>query len=157
LFLSVGIFVFFEEFVFMGPIDSLRLKSLAIFLFRSDSVMAFAVSVSMFAMFAYMKPFTNKFINVVSSCTFGVYLIHDNSIIRYLLWRDWLDNNKYYNSPYLVLVLICSTIMVFVVCVLIEYIRQKTIAKPLNKMIYKVFNLIEPKIKSFGQQICDKI
>lgn len=155
--LSILGFVFIEAFVVLGPIDSYRLNTFASYLFYSDSIAAFVVSVSVFAMFAYMKLFTNKFINVVSSCTFGVYLIHDNPIIRELLWHSWMDNTKYYNSPYLVWVLLGSSIIVFVICTIIEFIRQKTIAKPLNRILNKTFELIEPKLKSLGQQICNKV
>lgn len=152
LVISIVSFIFIEALVLLTPIANLRLKSLAKFLFRSDSVIAFAISVSIFAVFAYMKPFTNKLINKISSCTFGVYLIHDNPIIRELLWQNWLDNTRYYNSPYLVLMLLGSVIIVFVICVLIEFVRQKTIANSINKIVNKLFELAYQRIKKIRKK-----
>ena len=40
----------------------------------------------LFMTFAKLKIKYNKWINVIASATFGVYLIHDSSYIRYYIW-----------------------------------------------------------------------
>jgi len=68
--------------------------------------------------------FKNKFINKVSSLTFGVYLIHDNNLIRLYIYK-WLriDNGLIVNSSFILYILLIA-ILIFIVCSLVEYIRQ---------------------------------
>ena len=44
----------------------------------------------------------NKFINILASATFGVYLIHDNNFVRPFLWHNVFKNASFQDSPYLV-------------------------------------------------------
>lgn len=47
-----------------------------------NSILVVAIVVKLFIAFTRMKPFYNKWINVVASAAFGVYLIHDNRLVR---------------------------------------------------------------------------
>lgn len=67
----------------------------------------------------------NKIIGIISSTTFGIYLIHDNNCLRYVLWKDIIHANRFYNSNYFILHLIVSVICVFIVCSIISYIVNK--------------------------------
>ncbi len=68
-------------------------------------------------------------INIISSATFGGYLIHDNDIIRTLLWKTLFKNSSYADSQYLIPYTIFEIVVVFVVCTAIELIRIYTIEK----------------------------
>ena len=80
-------------------------------------------SIAYFLLFGTFK-FKNKFINKLASLCFGVYLIHDNNIVRGYIYR-WLkiDNGLINNISY-VFYLIIIVILIYIVCSLIEYIRQ---------------------------------
>ncbi|MEN6414755.1 MAG: acyltransferase [Veillonellales bacterium] len=63
-------------------------------------------------------------INFFAPLTFGVYLIHDNDFVRANIWRYWLNTPAFYDSQYFLLHYIMSVISVFVICALIDKIRQ---------------------------------
>ena len=69
-------------------------------------------------------------INIVASATFGVYLIHDNAIIRNLLWLDVFKNAQYQDSMFLIPYSIIVIAIVYVVCTAIDLLRQYIIEKP---------------------------
>lgn len=111
-----------------------------------NSIVAIAFSVSLFNYFINKKSFNNKFINLISSATFGVYLIHDNNYIRSFLWNDIFHNKDYVSSNMILLHVLISVGLVFIVCVLIDLIRQKLIEKPLFKILDKKIDNAQAKI-----------
>ena len=69
----------------------------------------------------------NRIVNLavkIAPFTFGVYLIHDNVHIRKLLWEG-LNLPTYFDTPMLLPLLIGISILVFIVCILLDYIRHK--------------------------------
>lgn len=69
----------------------------------------------------------NKFVNwivKIAPFTFGVYLIHDNEHIRKLLWEA-LNLPTLIDNPMLLPILIGISILIFVACLLVDYIRYK--------------------------------
>lgn len=88
-------------------------------------------SISYFLFFSTLK-FHNKLISNLSSLTIGIYLIHEHSLARNQLY-NWLgmtvDNIASYSF---VLKMFGVSILVFVICMLVELIRQL-----LFKIIYK--------------------
>lgn len=87
--------------------------------------------------------FNSRMINTVASCAFGVYLIHDNTHVRTVLWPDILNVPGYENSPWMIVHMAVSVAAVFIVCTAIEFVRKKVIEKPLMKLYDKA----EAKIK----------
>ena len=67
----------------------------------------------------------SNFINLISSATFGVYLIHDNNFIRKFLWLELFKNASYSESPYLIIYSILVIILVFSVCTSVDLLVQK--------------------------------
>lgn len=94
----------------------------------------------------------NKFINAVSACTFGVYLIHDNKYVRNFLWNDIVHAADHVYSKTLVLYIIAVALSVFIVCVAIDFIRQKLIEKP----VMAVVNILYSKIRQKAVELNDK-
>ncbi len=62
-------------------------------------------------------------VNVVSSATFGVYLIHENNYIRELLWKTIFNNKAYADSAFLAPYTVLQIFVVFAVCAIIELFR----------------------------------
>ena len=110
-----------------------------------NSVVIIGCAVGLFAISVYSNPKHNKLVNLVGSCTFGIYLIHDNNIVRELLWTDWLSNINYVNSIMFIPRLIASVLIVFVVSLAIEFSRQKTIARPLENIVYNIVSYVIKK------------
>lgn len=99
------------------------------------------LSVTMFLVFKNIKMKNNKFINIVASSTFGVYLIHDNIYMRNYLWVKSFKNNNYAESPYLIVHLIFSVIAVFIICSIIDQIRIQILEKKIvDKLLEKIYN-----------------
>jgi len=103
-----------------------------------NSLLILTAAMGIFSVSIACKPFTSRFVNTVAGCTFGVYLIHDNPVIRVLLWKDWLHWGDYFTSGSFIPRLIISVLLVFSVCTLIEWLRQKIVAKPLETLADKI-------------------
>ena len=100
-----------------------------------NSLLILTAAVGLFTLAVYARPFKNDFINAVAGCTFGVYLIHDHPLVRELLWKDWLHWGHYFTSGSFIPRLIGSVVLVYAVCTAVEWLRQKTVAKPMEAAI----------------------
>lgn len=106
--------------------------------FERNSLLTLSAAVGLFALAIYGKPFSSPFVNTLAGCTFGVYLIHDNPAVRVLLWKNWLHWGEYFTSGSFIPRLVISILLVYAVCTAIEWLRQKTVAKPLERCINAV-------------------
>lgn len=59
----------------------------------------------------------------LGACTFGVFLIHEHMYMRYL-WPTWFKVAEMKDSPWLLLHLAGTVLTVFLVCSLIDMVRQ---------------------------------
>lgn len=72
------------------------------FLIDTNKILAVITAISAFMFFKNLKVNYSKFINKVSSATFGVLLIHANSeTMRRWLWDDTLNNAGVFSSQYI--------------------------------------------------------
>lgn len=106
-------------------------------LYETNSLLIVGCSMGLFSVAIYKKPFYSPLINTIAGCTFGVYLIHDNPAVRHILWRRIISLADSFTSPWLVLMILGAVILVFAVCTALEYLRQKTVAKPMAAMLDK--------------------
>lgn len=90
-------------------------------------------SIVLFIGFKNLKIKNINIVNVFSTCTFGVYLLHDNRFIRYIIWNEIFKNSNYIDSPSLFIRILFSSIVVFISCGLIEFIRSKLINKIIRR------------------------
>ncbi len=93
-------------------------------------------SITLFCTFKNIKIKNNKIINFISSITLGIYLIHDNSLIRPLLWGKWFNVNYHSLHNNFWIFAICSVVIVFIVCSIIEILRsllEKLIVNSIQK------------------------
>lgn len=77
----------------------------------------------------------HKLINVISSATFGGYLIHDHAFVRIVLWENVFKNAAFADEIYLIPYSIFAIVLVFVVCTLLELIRIYVLEKKYIKFI----------------------
>lgn len=109
------------------------------FFFGRPSILAIAGAFGLLVCFANIKPFYKPRINFIASLTFGVYLLHDNEYIRPFLWESLLKNAKWAETPYLIPHQICSVLGVFLVGLLVEFLRQKLIEPLYRKPLHRWF------------------
>ncbi|MBR3161353.1 MAG: acyltransferase [Bacilli bacterium] len=85
--------------------------------------------------------FKNKFINLISQTTLGVYLIHENYYLRSILYYKLklkYSPVTYSKIGYIIIV----AIIMYIICIIIELIR---------KILIKIFNYIIKKIIEFNK------
>ncbi|GHT33462.1 membrane protein [Bacteroidia bacterium] len=99
---------------------------------NANKITVFLMAVCMFLFFKNLHIKYNKIINTVAGSCFGVLLIHANSnTMRQWLWKDFLHNTDYFQSPYLWLHMVLSCVGIYLICTLIDICRIKFIETPL--------------------------
>jgi hypothetical protein len=88
--------------------------------------------------------FYNKTINLISSSTFGIYLIHANKNISPFIYNAWLKTDDY-NQDYFFIKYFLKAFIIFFVCLLIDIIRRFTIGKFVDKIIIFFNNIFMKK------------
>ncbi len=111
---------------------------LSSYYYSRNSILSILFSISIFNIFILRKEKSNKIINFISQYVLGVYLISDNNYVRSILWTELLNVPKYAYSKLLIFHLLFSVIVVFVVCIFIEFIRKNTIEKIYSPLIEKI-------------------
>lgn len=124
------------------------LKNSSIFMisakFSTDTFVNFSSAVGLFLIFQRIS-LNSKYINKVAPYILGVYLLHDNVLLRKLLWRKWIQPVKFLTSGFLSFIffdLLCA-IVVFVVSLFIEFLRKKLLDNFNNKTALYVTKKIE--------------
>ena len=106
------------------------------FVSDSNAILAMLTGVCSFMYFKNLDIKYSKLINTIGASTFGVLLIHANSdTMRRWLWRDLFDNAGHYNYELFWLRPIIVCIIIFIVCIIIDYLRKRFIEKLFN--LYK--------------------
>ena len=120
------------------------------FVADSNKILAVITSLTWFLFFKNLNIKQSKVINLIASTTFGVLLIHANSdTMRRWLWKDLLNVEGFYSKDnWVYLHVFLSVIGIFIVCSLIDLIRQYTIEIPWLKFWDKLFHKIYMPIKT---------
>ena len=95
-------------------------------------------SLSVFLIFKDWKFKYKPYINLLGSATFGVYLIHDNPLMRNVLWNDIFKNNQFFNSNLLWIYAFIVALIILIFSSLIDIIKQNSIDKLMNKIFIKI-------------------
>ena len=140
LFGFIGCFTLnFIMMLFAGQLDTYSnsfIKVIASYIrdsqFNYSTPLVIIQSVCYFLYFETLK-IKNKKINMLASVTLGVYLIHDNTYIRNIIYKIIrIDSGMMLSSSSLIYVLVCA-LLIFIVCSLIELIRHSITAFICNK------------------------
>lgn len=88
---------------------------------------------SLFVFFARLKTRPSRLINTVAATTFGVYLLHDSSVGRQLIWNGILHVSYWqFPSPYFPLLALADIVAVFAVCSALDGLRLRFIEPKLT-------------------------
>ena len=123
----VAIFTITLALIFLRPIILLDFSDVfaftANFLIGLGSLNALLFSISLFIIIQKVKLPLHYLILSISPLVFDVYLIHDNRIIRPILWQHIFKNKEFMNSQFLPLINIFEPLLIFVVCLLLAKVR----------------------------------
>lgn len=83
-------------------------------------------SIALFVLFTTIKIKASwqKIVCKLSACTFGVYLIHDNPLIRNNLMKDRFATYAILSAGKMILLVFLTVLLIFVVCAVIEMGRE---------------------------------
>ncbi len=130
---------------YLGKYYSIFNSHSTYFLSRT-SPFAILFCVGLFDLFARKKANNKRFVNIIASLIFGVYLISDNKYFRPILWKDIFNNIRYVESQYLFFHIIIVVSLTILGCLIIELIRKILIERFL-------FNYLDVKIDNFQNKI----
>jgi surface polysaccharide O-acyltransferase-like enzyme len=116
----------------------------ALYFTSINSPLVLISSISLFLIFENFNIY-NKTINFISKTTLGIYIIHDNKIIREYLWNEIFNNNQLFKFE-LVLHSFASTLVVFITLALIDLLQKATLGKIYDKFSERI-PMINNKIK----------
>lgn len=114
----------------------------ATYFFGQQSFPLFISSVGIFLGFKNLKIKNIKIINMISSTTLGIYLIHDNFFVREFLWLKFFKVSEHFYDKYLLFYSLKIILLVFFVCMIIDFIRQILFKYTINIFLEKYFDKI---------------
>ena len=116
--------------------------------YNPNSIMSLVISILMFCVFLPIQFRGNKMFFSISNATFGVYLIHDNPLFYKYMWENIIHTKEIYNMPLFIPLSIISILLLYIVCTVIEIIREKYIEKPLFSLngINKFISFLDLRI-----------
>lgn len=113
--------------------------SITLYQYKNYNVFLVIASFLLFLAFTKVKVKNNKKINMLASATFGVYLIHENHLVASFLWTHVFNVTLYQSSLLIIPYSILTALFVYLMCSIIDIIRQRTIEQPILKLIDKCY------------------
>lgn len=120
-------------------------------LFGTNKFPTLIMAIYVFVVFSKLKIKNNQLINRLASTMFGVYLIHDSTIIRPLLWQKRFHWIVHYNSLGVIPYSIAVVLVVYGVCSLIDILRQETV----ERLYLHIAKRCSPKVTELFQRTSD--
>lgn len=125
------------------------------FISEPNYLFSFLVGISLFMIFNSIEIRPNKLINTVAASTFGVLCIH--LPLREVLWHSLFNSSDHYYDTFMPIYAVCSVIVVFVICTLIDMIRIKLLEEPFLKNWDKYFDVINKKYNNLENSFLNKL
>lgn len=108
-----------------------------------NSIFAFLGAVYIFIYFVNLN-YQNRYINRVAEAMVGVYIIHDNELLREYIWRVVSPNSQFIDFPYIHSVV--KIVAVFVICLILDIVFTETIGKVIKRFIDRNYDKIKSKL-----------
>lgn len=110
------------------------------FYINNNSPFVIILSILILLLFKNIDIKYNKFINWISSSVLGIYLIHDNYLVRQFIWQKIYANNLFFNTNYFIIFGIIKIIIIFSICLLIDKIKNIFFSNINNKISIVIYN-----------------
>ncbi|WP_084127806.1 acyltransferase [Demequina sp. NBRC 110055] len=111
---------------------------------ESPFSLAAAVAVLVWAIKA--RPWNSRVVNYWAAAAFGVYLIHDNPLVRRVLWSDIVDTTSAAGQWWLPLHAVIATVAVYVACSVIIFALQPTVFRAMHVVTEAVRTRVEARL-----------
>lgn len=109
-----------------------------LFMIPTNTIFTIAPAFCAFMYFKNLKIGHSKLINAMGASTFGILMIHANSnLMRQWLWCDVFKVTEVFDSKWMPLHAIGSTIVIFVLCAAIDCLMRRWIEEPLFRHFEK--------------------
>lgn len=123
-------------------IVQMKYKTSYINLNYTSNFLSLLISIGIFMLFINLKDFKSGIINSIASSTLGIYLLHDNFLVRDFIWKrlhieDFIVEKHFWIREILLV------LTIFLVGLVIDKLRQIFIEKP----IFKLWIVLKKRIK----------
>ena len=129
----------------------------ATYLFGQKSFPLLVSSIGIFLGFKNIKIKNSKIINIISSATLGIYLIHDNFLVREFLWLKFFKVSEHFYDKYLLFYSLKIIFLVFILCMIVDLSRQILFKYTVDKFMEKYFDdyilYVQKKIEQLKKKI----
>ena len=115
------------------------------FFMGMEKISTLLISVTLFMAFAKLKLTYNKWIQLIASATFGVYLIHDNKILRSYFW---FKNVEYQHTMLIIPYSIMIVLTVYILCTTVDLCRKYTFERLWMSLVNKYADMFIKLIKN---------
>ena len=127
------------------------------YFWHPNTIPMLLLSASIFELFANLKIKSNNFINLISSTTLGIYVLHDGVLSSYL-WNVVFKTNINLHTKYFLVHIILATLIIFIGGSIIDLLRQLLEKITINKLLNsKLYGKLENKVKNIFLKICNYI
>lgn len=110
------------------------------------------IGFGMFLLFSRWE-FHSRAINRIAKSAFAVYLITDFPLTRNLLWGHWFNLGELNQQPFAILRIFGVLIAIYVVCTVIDFVRQGVFALTFDRHPGRWFELLWNRV---GCWVCAK-
>jgi hypothetical protein len=107
------------------------------------TIPAVILAISLFLFFKNLH-FKSRFVNWMATSVVAVYIIHDNEIMRPVIWEHIWPNMNYFNAGYAELYthVMLKILAVFVCCLAIDKIRIATIHRMFGGLVMAAYDKV---------------
>lgn len=99
------------------------------------------MAISLFLYFLTRPRFYSMRINNIAGTVLGIYLIHDNDLVRKIIWDYILPNLDYIHSSGYILFYFGKVLVVFLICCVIEGARKKWMEPVMQRCLNWIFRV----------------
>lgn len=111
-----------------------------------NSTVITMVAVSIFMLFVNINMGKVRCINYISASMFGVYLLHENSFLRPIIW-NYINNNRFTTFTSMIINGLKYSFLIFIICILIDIVfRRILFEKKINNLSLKLGNYLDKKL-----------
>lgn len=121
-------------------------------IFKYVNIFSTGIAISFFMIAKTSKKLYIPWVNTIAGTVLGVYLIHDNPIVRPIIWRMVFPNIFILESNSFLLLAFVKIVCVFVGCIAIDLIRQRILERPLKKLLYSPINIVSIHIEKWMEK-----
>jgi len=124
---------------------------------QMQSICIVSIAIYLFHYFKDLKIKHNNFINLISTSVLGIYLFHDNNLVRPFLWQKIIHPSTVMDKPYMFLHLVMVVAIIFVIGVIVDKFITLIFKKHIDKIINALNNINILKRKKYYRILAKNI